>query len=298
MIQALNMQLEPVRTVLANEVNAVAVCEDCRRDTGVFYTVISITAPEVRREVAGLMATARLFVGNRDFIGSFTQGDALNLVFLYRTENRLLSHEDVYGTDFPHRREMAENFLTACAETQLEGSVGMLLLEERNLNLGRDGSVYFNYFLDFARWERETSPERFYSVVAVRAFDILSRDYTRQAEGSITNYPSELQVLYKKAQFGSFISLGGVLACVRALPARLSPPSRGLRRLWAAVLRGLHFLQRHSMEFFLGILVTVTLVYLVVQVSARVSAQKAADNNIVFQGLAQIGEVYLGDEDG
>ena len=82
MLEALNMQLDPVRTVLTNEVNQITVCVDRKRTSGVFYTVISITASEVRRRIAYLIATTGLFTNNNDFIGSFTSGEASNLVFL------------------------------------------------------------------------------------------------------------------------------------------------------------------------------------------------------------------------
>lgn len=45
MSELLSMRLEPVRTVLKNEVNEIAVCVDLGRRTGVFYTMISITEP-------------------------------------------------------------------------------------------------------------------------------------------------------------------------------------------------------------------------------------------------------------
>ena len=56
MIAVLNMDLEPVRLVLTNEVNRIVVCEDQRRACGTLYTVVAVTAPDVRRIVAGLIA--------------------------------------------------------------------------------------------------------------------------------------------------------------------------------------------------------------------------------------------------
>lgn len=293
MQETLSLQLEAVRTVLQNSVNTVSVCVDRSRETGVFYTQIAIVEPKIRREVAGLLVTNAALQGNRDFIGSFTRGDALNLIFLYRPENRLLSHEELYGVDFVHRREMAVNLLTACAETQMEGPLGLLLLNERNLNLGIQGDIYFNYFLDFADWQPEKPPERFYSALAARVFALLARAYPA---GSIDDYPAELQVLYRKADAGAFYSIGSVLSFVRALPDAPQLPRRGLARVLDRLGQMLDALRRHSMAIFLGVLVAATLGYLCWQVALRVSARRAAQANIVYQGLAQIGEVDLGDE--
>ena len=71
MFPALNMELEIVRTVLKNPVNDIYVCTDLRKNTGIFYTMVSIADPDCRRKVTEKLNTERLFFSNRDFIGSF-----------------------------------------------------------------------------------------------------------------------------------------------------------------------------------------------------------------------------------
>ena len=51
MFPALNMELEIVRTVLKNPVNDIYVCTDLRKNTGTFYTMVSIADPDCRRKV-------------------------------------------------------------------------------------------------------------------------------------------------------------------------------------------------------------------------------------------------------
>ena len=46
MFPALNMELEIVRTVLKNPVNDIYVCTDLRKNTGTFYTMVSIADPD------------------------------------------------------------------------------------------------------------------------------------------------------------------------------------------------------------------------------------------------------------
>lgn len=82
MIAVLNMDLEPIRLVLANEVERIQVCEDRRRASGALYTVVSLTAPDARRTAASYVAGGA-FDANGDFLGSASQGEALHLVFRY-----------------------------------------------------------------------------------------------------------------------------------------------------------------------------------------------------------------------
>lgn len=295
MIAVLNMDLEPIRLVLANGVERIQVCEDRRRATGVLYTVVSVTEPERRRTVAACVARGDL-ERNGEFLGSASQGEALHLVFRYRPENLLDSREPLLGTDFVRRRAAAESFLAACAETQLPPALGALLLTSRCLNLSATGEIYFNYFLDFSRYREERSLTSFCRMAADRVFGLLSRAYEPEAGGQMARYPRELVAFYKKMQAGSFTTVGGLLAAVRALPDHPEPPHRGWRRLWDRVLAFLDFLRRHSMVIFLTALVCVTVVYAAYQISLRVTASNAARDNTAYGGMQTIGDVSLVDE--
>lgn len=294
MLAVLNMDLEPVRVVLSNEVNRITVCEDRRRAQGGLYTVVSVTAPHARRDAARLTA-AGTFGGSADFVGSAALGDALHLVFRYRPESLLASRESIYGVDFVHRRTMAANFLAAAAGTQLPPDAAMLLLAGRCINLGESGEVYFNYYLDFADYRSETTQPEFCRAAAAYVFDILCRDYARSAGGQIPDYPGELQAFYRKTQVGGFTSLGALLAAVRALPDTPRPPHRGLLRLWDSILALLGVLKKHSMAIFLALLVGVTILYAAYQIAIRVSAGNAEKANTTYGGMQTIGDVTLTD---
>lgn len=297
MIEALHMQLEPVRTVLQNDVNEILVCVDLKRKTGAFYTVITITAPQIRRQVAGLLAGQGLFSSNSDFLGSFTYGDSLNLVFLYRQESLLEKREAIYGSSFRKRKEMVESLLISLAETQVTGSVGLLLLASENINISPDATVYFNYFLDFAKWKPESGEDLFYARTAELCFHILSREYSIKYDDYLPNYPGELQVMQKKAQLHSFPSFNSILTFVKMIPDEPKEPSVGIRKLWERILAGWAWVKAHSMALFLVTIVAVTLIYTGYQIFLRVSYRQAAEKNTSYIGLENIGEVYLGDED-
>lgn len=295
MIAVLNMDLAPVRLVLENGVNRIAVCEDRRRDAGALYTVVSVVSPDVRRTLAGLTAGGA-FDQNGDFVGSAAQGEALHLVFRYRPESLLASRESIYGVDFVHRRAMAEQFLAACAETQLPPDVGALLLNGRCVNLSAGGEVYFNYFLDFADYRPGRTQAEFCRAAANLVFDVLSRPWAVSTGGQVPQYPRELVAFFKKAQVGGFASLGVLLTAVRALPDRPEPPHQGPRLLWDRVLGIWAGLRRHSLAIFMTALVCLTLAYAVWQIAARLNAKNAARENSSYGGVQTIGEVSLADE--
>ena len=212
------------------------------------------------------------------------------------SESLLASREDIYGTDFAHRRAMAQSLLAACAETQLPAAAAMLLLNGRCVNLDVSGEVYFNYFLDFADYRESTTQAEYCQAVAERVFDLLSREWARSTGGQLPQYPRELVAFFKKAQVGGFSTIGAILTAVRAMPDRPQPPHRGARLLWDKILAGVAFVRRHSMAIFLAALVCVTVAYAAYQIGMRMFAGSAAQENTFYGGVQQIGEVSLTDE--
>ena len=128
MFPALNMELEIVRTVLKNPVNDIYVCTDLRKNTGTFYTMVSIADPDCRRKVTEKLNTERLFFSNRDFIGSFIYENRLNLVFRYYHENLLSLLGGVYLVEFADCKRAALGLIAACAECGAGADMGVLLL--------------------------------------------------------------------------------------------------------------------------------------------------------------------------
>ena len=59
MFPALDMELEIVRTVLKNNINDIYVCTDLLKNTGSFYTMISIRDKKYRKIVTEKLNTER-----------------------------------------------------------------------------------------------------------------------------------------------------------------------------------------------------------------------------------------------
>ena len=218
-------------------------------------------------------------------------------MFRYRPESLLASREDIYGTDFAHRRAMAQSLLAACAETQLPAAAAMLLLNGRCVNLDASGEVYFNYFLDFADYRERHHAGGVLPGRGPSACSTCSAANGRAARAaSCPSTPRELVAFFKKAQVGGFSTIGAILTAVRAMPDRPQPPHRGARLLWDKILAGVAFVRRHSMAIFLAALVCVTVAYAAYQIGMRMFAGSAAQENTFYGGVQQIGEVSLTDE--
>ena len=163
MFPALNMELEIVRTVLMNPVNDIYVCTDLRKNTGTFYTMVSIADPDCRRKVTEKLNTERLFFSNRDFIGSFIYESRLNLVFRYYHENLLSLLGGVYLVEFADCKRAALGLIAACAECGAGADMGVLLLNDRNIILpGREkfSSIIFWIFPSGSRESKNSDITR------------------------------------------------------------------------------------------------------------------------------------------
>ncbi|MGN0342461.1 MAG: hypothetical protein ACI4DO_06690 [Roseburia sp.] len=290
---ALNMELEIVRTILQNEVNDIYVCTDVSKDTGVFYTMVSIGDANYRKMIAEKVNTEGLFFKNQDYVGSFVYSNKLNLVFRYHQENLLSLMGEVYLYRFTECKTAAVNLVAAFAEAGVSPEIGMLLLNSRNINISKDGDIDLNYFLDFAEYKEEVTEEEYINLLGEKAFSILEMNY-KEKYHSPDIYPSDLRLYYMKLKHQGFHSLGQIINTIRGMSD--SPMEmRGV--VWwfrSRIRRTRGFLFRNAMHTFLTIMVLATIVYAGVQISKRVRANRVFEENVSYNGLEYIGDVYLG----
>ncbi|MBR5509416.1 MAG: hypothetical protein IKV59_05130 [Lachnospiraceae bacterium] len=296
MFPALNMELEIVRTILQSEINDVYVCTDLKKNTGLFYTMVSIRDTKYRKLMTEKLNTERLFFSNRDFLGSFIYENRLNLVFRYYHESLLSLLGSVYLAEFKDCKRAALNLAAACVESGVDPDMGIVLLDERNINLTRDGDIHFNYFLDFSRMEHGKDENRYLQKIAEMVFHILELNYKGRYDNP-EDYPDDLRLFYLKMRTTGFASVGHMISLIRGM-ADVPTERRGI--LWwlgSRFYRVKNFLFRNSMTAFLTILVMVTLIYAGNQIHTRWKIRKAYENNISYYGIEYIGDVYLGNEE-
>ena len=294
MFPVFDMELEIIRTVIHNHVNDVYVCTDLK-NTGVFYTMVSIRDTRYRKLMTEKLNIEGLFFSNNDFLGSFVYESCLNLVFRYYHENRLDRLGAVYLTEFSDCKKAAIELTAAYAQCGADSEIGILLLQEKNINIRKTGEIYFNYFLDFSKLQDGTEKNDL-QLIAEKVFEILELNYKEKYE-SPENYPDDLKLFYRKMINTGFTSVGHLIASIRAI-AEKPEETKGLVPWLSKYFRKIkQFLFHNSMATFLTILVIVTLIYAANQIYSRWIYKKAYEENVSYYGIETIGDVYLGNEE-
>ena len=297
MIPALNLHLENVRVVLRNEVNDITVCRDQREGAHSFYTMISVKSDAHRKYLTEQMNQGNLFSHAKNFVGSFSVGRELKLLFHYESENLLQTVGSIYLYDFVKCKKAAMNLVGAVAEAGIEGPVCRLLLNPRNINVGSDCNVTLNYFLDFREFDPEEEESFYMDQLTQQVFSILELPWKEKFHGQIDHYPDELRLFWMKAQNHSYLSYGQIMNQLRSMPDR--PIARQgfiwqVKR-WLRSTKSVLF--KNPARIMLTLLVSVTILYAGWQIWLRVSTQRAYDRNVSYSAMEYIGTVYLGNEE-
>ena len=196
---------------------------------------------------------------------------------------------------FTEFKPVAQDLITALAGANVHQDVGMLLLKDRNINISKEGTITFNYFLDFAE-QKDSSMEGFLTEAATQAFHILDINY-RDRYQSPQAYPDDLRLFYLKLRNSGFSSFGQMIGMVRSMADKPIEMRGFLWWIQNHFRRTKNFLFRNSMNTFLTILVVVTLIYATYEVGMRIRASRAFEKNVSSYGIEYIGDIYLGDEE-
>lgn len=297
MIPALNMHLEDVRVVLKNEINDITVCRDLKGGDHTFYTMVSLKDDRYRKFVTEQMNQKGIFSHCSSFVGSFSLGKELKLLFCYENDSLIENVGSIYLYDFARCRTAAMNLVGVMAESGITGQISKLLLNPRNINVNSDCEITLNYFLDFAEFDLQLQEFDEVGKIAETVFSILERPWRERFHGDENLYPDELRLFFMKIQNHSFLSCGQIMSQLRSMPNK--PIARqGL--LWRArkllyTVKSVLF--QNPMRIFLTLLVAVTILYAAYQIGIRIRVKRAYDRNVSYSAMEYIGSVYLGNEE-
>lgn len=297
MIPALNMHLEDIRVVLKNEVNDITVCRDIKDSGQQFYTMVSIKSDSYRKYITEQMNLGRMFAHCKDFVGSFSVGKELKLLFRYENESLIGNVGSIYLYDFVRCREAAISLVSMLAKTGITGQVCKLLLNPRNINVDSEGGVTLNYFLDFQDYDIDEQGFNDMDYIAQTVFDILERPWKERFNGEIQSYPDELRLFWMKMQNHSFLTYGQIVSQLRAMPDKPIAKQGTVWRIrkWIRGVRSVLF--KNPSRIVITLLVITTIVYASWQISMRIKVRRAYEQNISYSALEYVGTVYLGEEE-
>lgn len=141
-----------VREVFSNQAGSAGVYRDESKGGGTYHTVITIKDTKIKRSILGLLESS----GRAEaFTAIEAKGDGLHLCFPYRQERSLIHFIPVHVQNANQCIALFQRMLTELMTLSLPAPLLYLLLTERNLNLDQNGSVYFNYFLDFTQYNED-----------------------------------------------------------------------------------------------------------------------------------------------
>jgi len=137
--------LNSIYTAVDNTVNAVYVCENKHIADGTRYTLWEIKDHVLARQLVSQLD------GNEK-CDMFSIGSKMYFLFPYRELRPL---KDFYKGSSPTLNEgeaICIRLVMGCMTCNLPFSVLLLILAQERINLSKDGSVYFDYCIDFTEF--------------------------------------------------------------------------------------------------------------------------------------------------
>lgn len=127
------------------------------KEYGTFYTRVSDCRSGLQKKSDRKTEyRAAVLFQSGDFIGSFIYENRLNLVFRYYHENLLSLLGGVYLVEFADCKRAALGLIAACAECGAGADMGVLLLNDRNINITRREKFSSIIFWIFPSGSRES----------------------------------------------------------------------------------------------------------------------------------------------
>lgn len=294
MIQVLGRSLEAVRIVIDNDINVVYVCKEGHGEE-LFYTLISIKDRDVQKNVLKLLTQDDSIKENKDYVGHFVLKDTLNLLFYYKKEQCLFTYLDLYGDSFKKQVYIAKTLINACVGTRLPYEIVHLLLDEKNINLNPEGTVYFNYFIDFKNFNKlETSNQKL-DVLAGIVFKILAKDY--EEIYNVEKYPKDLRLFYKKLQADGFTTYNQLYKYTNLMPEYLEKEKGFWYKLKRIIQRIQFQFKKYSFPVVLLIIVGITFLACFDAFKMRYEAKQEVvqkeEIKETYDGLYTIGTVEI-----
>lgn len=286
MLQTPDNSYKEIRTVLRGEANDVLVCRSMSGRLG-YRTVIILKDRALHARLLEAFSGSAPDPSAEGLTVLTAIDSRLALIFPYSGENRLFFFEPLYCRNFPDRLNVAKNLLAELISTPLPPELLFFLLEDRNLNLRRDGRVYFNYFMDFSLLPEELDM----GLIVGKAAEIIAR---LLSNGKKT-VSQEAKLFVMKVRRGSFTSLGAIYADLKnispdaetdaSLPVKIKRSYASRKKFIASAVRtGL-----------LALLIGASLLYSISEIRSRsaVAAQSMAEAKPAYRGMEKIGTLKL-----
>ncbi len=141
------MNLSRIRLICKNEANEVTVCRDVDDTSGALFTVIEVHDHTVARDFLRAHKEAGAAAEN-SVLDTFQKDGVFCIVYPYVWERPMSAFYRGDAVTLNECEEICINTILACMASQLPWPILYLLLEQRQVHLSKDNSVYLGYAID------------------------------------------------------------------------------------------------------------------------------------------------------
>ncbi len=136
-----------VSTLFSGEANCCYVARLSDDMDGRSFTIIAVRDHDAIRTL--MEAESKIHnIANSQLVDAFSYGNDYVLVFPYRQERPLRSFFVGDVLSLPEVEEIGTNLLLACMTASLPFPMLYLLLDQGQINLAKDGGIFFSYVID------------------------------------------------------------------------------------------------------------------------------------------------------
>ncbi|MCR5520652.1 MAG: hypothetical protein K6F44_01925 [Lachnospiraceae bacterium] len=143
-----NMSLNCIREVFRCDADNVSICQDINASSDTCYTLVTIKDHSLAKEIIESYEKA-----GKKFLATAPHPDGFLILFPYRAERRLSKF--YIGTRFSSEEceKICINLIMECMRADMPYPLLYLILDQDQIDLGKDCSVHFGYGLDFSAYD-------------------------------------------------------------------------------------------------------------------------------------------------
>lgn len=152
--QSGKMELECIRTVFQGNVNDVYICKDCNVKGDIPYTLLVIKDHKIARKYLEVFEEA----GNKaenSYVERFSDKGCFCMLFEYRKERPLKDFYMGESISLEESEEICIRFILQCMESCLPYPVLYMIMQQGQIHLARDRSIYFSYYFDLEKLDEK-----------------------------------------------------------------------------------------------------------------------------------------------
>lgn len=173
-----SMHLRSVWEVLRGQVNDVVVCQETGEIQGSYHTVWVVKDHRVAKEVLTMMSEPGGICYE-----SFTRGQNLCFLLPYDAERQLRRFYTVTAVSFTERSAIWRNYVEACLSAKIPYPLLYLIMEQEQVHVRLDGSIYFNYGIDLAKLDNSKQEAACAAVCAEELLELFAKEQDKNFFG-------------------------------------------------------------------------------------------------------------------